>query len=172
MKASVLLSRRAGLIAGILVAGGVLLAMIGDDEPTRPVTGMRGTEENRAQASAGMEFPALPDQPPLARFAASLERPLFHPGRRPLPIRPPPEPTPVAEIPAPPPVGYRLRGAIITGEVRTAILEGTELAEHLRLGEGEKFKGWTLARIEPRSVTFKLRDQTFVLELALPEQGQ
>ncbi len=162
---------RLWLVAAIVAASSLLGLIIAESsKPGKPRISAADTAAAPTVAKASP--PPQVERPPFDRFQASLKRPLFHPGRRPLPERPPLAPPPVVEALPPPPVAFKLRGAIITPESRMAILEGGEANESLRLAEGEDLKGWTLASIEARRATFKLRDQTFVLELAVRETGE
>lgn len=162
--------RRAGLLIALCAAGGVLAAMVSSPENETPIV----EPENNNLSRDAADKPLLAPRAPFEASRASLERPLFHASRRPLPdraapaapapIEPPPPPPP------PPPTGYRLRGAILGSGRKLAVLENMGTAQHTRIGEGEKIDGWTLTDIEAKRVTFAWRDQAFVLELAPPDE--
>lgn len=167
---SILRSARVWLIIGVCVAGAALAYVI-----QLPETEQGSLREETLQPSTALATPrperALPRRAPFSTHRAIIERPLLHPQRRALPERPPPAPPPVAEPPPPePPAGYKLRGAVLGSGHKVAVLENMATTEYIRIGEGETVGGWTLARIDGRSVTFEFRDQSFVLELALPDR--
>ena len=118
---------------------------------------------------AGQEF-HLPAPPPAEAYRAVLERPLFHPGRRPFadrsaiaaaersaraaeaqkaPAAPPP---PVLLAP---PQGVTLRGTIVSGPFRSAIFERTGRKDYVRIEEGGVLEGWTLTKVSRAGVLFK-----------------
>ena len=84
--------------------------------------------------------PALAALPPVARFSAVAERPLFSPLRRPAPGE--------KAAPAGPGIEqrYHLLGLISTGSARRALL--TEGKRRFAIAEGATLEGWTVARIE------------------------
>ena len=78
--------------------------------------------------------------PPLSRFSALVERPLFSPSRRPVAS----ERLDLGNSGLA--ARYRLLGIMIDGGRQTALIgEGTRRFE---LGVGESLAGWTVARIE------------------------
>ena len=84
--------------------------------------------------------PALAALPPVARFSAIAERPLFSPSRRPTPGE--------KAAPAGPGIEqrYHLLGLINTGNTKRALL--VEGKRRFAIGEGAALEGWTVARIE------------------------
>jgi hypothetical protein len=114
---------------------------------------------------------------PLSALAATRNRPLFTPSRR------PPAPvianTPVAAAPPPPPPpaapehpNLVLVGTV-AGEnegVAVFIDQGTRNAVRLRTGEGHL--GWILQSVDRRAVTLHKGDQTETLELPRPTAVQ
>lgn len=84
--------------------------------------------------------PALPALPPLARFSAIGERPLFSASRRPAPGE--------KAVPAGPGIEqrYHLLGIIDTGTSRRALL--AEGKRRFVIAEGAGLDGWTVAHIE------------------------
>jgi hypothetical protein len=97
-----------------------------------------------ATADAVSSSPALPTLPPVARFAAIAERPLFSPSRRPAPGE--------KAAPAGPGIEqrYHLLGLINTGDTRRALL--SEGKRRFAIAEGAALEGWTVTRIEHDSV--------------------
>jgi general secretion pathway protein N len=76
--------------------------------------------------------------PPLASYAAIVERPLFSPSRR---------PPPNAETPAGPSIEsrYRLLGMVATGLHKKAfVADGTRKVE---IAEGDRLDSWTVTEI-------------------------
>lgn len=94
----------------------------------------------RQAASAPARLAALP---PLTHFAATIERPLFSPSRRP------------AAAPAAGLSGaaltrrYRLQGIIAVGAAKRALLIDRKGGRRLDIGQGETIDGWTVKRIAP-----------------------
>ena len=129
---------------------------------------------------APVVLPALPEDspfvmPPAEDFAAIVERPIFAPDRR------PPSEAPAAVV-ARSELGLLLKGIITAGTERIAILQpkaapdtaparrgrtsgNAPAAPSLRLGEGDRYAGWTLARIEPAAVVFEREGEEARLEL-------
>lgn len=93
-----------------------------------------------AATDAGLAAPALAALPPVARFSAISERPLFSASRRPAPGE--------KAAPAGPGIEqrYRLLGLVSTGDTRRALL--AEGKRRFAIGEGAALEGWTVARIE------------------------
>lgn len=80
--------------------------------------------------------------PPLTHFAATIERPLFSPTRR------PPAATAARLSGAAIARRYRLQGIIVVGPAKRALLIDTVGGGRLDIGKGEKIDGWTVERIE------------------------
>jgi hypothetical protein len=108
--------------------------------------------------------------PPLSRFEAMVQRPLFAPDRRPAPVE-----MPVAdavpsdwaraetmEVNAP---GVRFIGSIEqNGAVRALVSDGAKVQG---LEIGQSIDGWTVVGIAPRRLTLAVADQN--LELTILE---
>ncbi len=133
-----------------------------------------GQEASFEQAGASSVPPNIPLPKDIAPLDATeikplVERPLFFPGRRALPARPiAAKAAPVVEAVSPPPQGYALRGAVVIGELRLAIIEHQQTAKYLRLGEGQSLESWILARVETDKAVFTRQQQTWTLEIAKP----
>jgi hypothetical protein len=139
-------------------------------EPTQATTAVR--------ALAPLTLPAPAD---FEDYRFALERPLFHPSRRPFPDRKAlvaleaaakakqivPSPTPAAPpSSAPPPQGFLLRGTVIAGPLQSAIFERSGKDGYMRVREGEQLEGWTLVEITRQNVVLRLGDRTVSWPLA------
>lgn len=107
---------------------------------------------------------------PLTRLAATRERPLFSPSRR-----PPPPPVVVAKAPPPPPPPPKpaepekpqlvLVGTILEAGGERIGLFVAPGRNGLRLKLGDDDKGWVLRAVRPRQVVLEKGQQSVVLEL-------
>jgi hypothetical protein len=82
--------------------------------------------------------------PPLASFAATVERPLFSPSRRPAP----------AAVTAASPAGenrYRLIGIVANGPKKAAFV--ADNARRIEIVAGDTLDGWTVKEISQDRVT-------------------
>lgn len=83
------------------------------------------------------EVPSLKPLPPPAAYAATIERPLFSPSRR------PPAQTAQSTM-----AGHlRLEGVIIDGTARRALVADLAAGRRFTVGEGARIDGWTVRRI-------------------------
>ncbi len=129
---------------------------------------------------------ALPEQTAFENYRFALERPLFHPSRRPFPDRktlvaleaaaksrqvPPP---PAAPAPRPPsaPQNVQLRGTVLVGPLQSAVFERAGSQNYIRLSEGGQLDGWTLIKIGQEEVVLRLGDQSVTLPLAKSSDGK
>ena len=127
----------------------------------------------------------LPAQAAFEDYRFALERPLFHPSRRPFPERKAlavleaaakakqavPSPPPAAP-PQSPPQGFLLRGTVIAGPLQSAIFERSGKDGYMRVREGEQLEGWTLVEITRQNVVLRLGDRTVTWPLAKDESRQ
>ncbi len=103
--------------------------------------------EPAALALPGIEEPAVA-VPPLAAYAAVVERPLFSPARRPAVVAPPDAAAPPARSDE-----LTLRGVMLAPHKRVALIEIEGADEEARwLAEGETLHGWTIEAIHARHV--------------------
>jgi hypothetical protein len=125
---------------------------------------------------------ALPAPGPFDDFRPVIERPLFHPSRRPFPDRKALSAleaaakaqqaaavTPaVASAPPPPspPQGFLLRGTIIVGPFQSAVFERPGKEIYVRVRAGEQLEGWTLVKIARSEVQLRRGEQTVTWSLA------
>jgi hypothetical protein len=94
---------------------------------------------------------------PLDGLAATRERPLFSPTRRP----PPPPPPPVVRAPEPPPPppppNITLVGIVMDGEEARALVRTPSTIMHARIGDD--IEGWKVVQIEGRKLVLSLGDR-------------
>jgi general secretion pathway protein N len=102
----------------------------------------------------------------LDELSATLDRPLFSPGRRP-PAPPPPPAVQAAAPPAPPPSppNLILFGVVMDGEGARALVRTSADKKILRAQIGDDIDGWKVSQIEGRKVVLSLdgRFATFTL---------
>lgn len=130
---------------------------------------LQGTvSANFADQSASTPEPVLPEiatqvafrMPPMRKFDAILQRPLFSQTRRPL-----------ASAPASPVVvsqnlGLSLIGITIASDGKFALVMPVGGGESLRLREGQDYRGWTLSLIEAKNIVFEREGFEERLELS------
>jgi len=123
--------------------------------------------EPRALATppAAPAAPTLTALPPLASFAATIERPLFSPSRRPA-ANAPAAAAPAAES------RYRLIGIVVSGTKKTAFI--ADSGRRAPIGVGDAFDGWTVKEIGQDRVTLASPSGEMVLKLkpAPPEPAK
>jgi len=119
-------------------------------------------------------------------YSSALERPLFHPSRRPFPDRktlvaleaaakskqPAPKPSAPPPPPPSPPQNVQLRGTVLAGSLQSAVFERTGSQNYIRLIEGGQLDGWTLVKIGQEEVVLRLGEQSVTLPLAKPNDGR
>jgi general secretion pathway protein N len=122
-----------------------------------PASGASGAEQG---SSAALTNPVAAQ--PVEELTATLDRPLFSPGRRP-PAPPPPPPVQAAAPPPPPPSppNLILLGVVMDGEgARAIVREGAE-KKVLRAQIGDDIGGWKVSQIEGRKVVLSSLDGRF-----------
>jgi len=102
----------------------------------------------------------------LDQLAATRERPLFAPTRRP----PPPEPEVVGAVeapppPPPPPPTLSLFGIVKDAEGGRALVRAPASDKVQRVRVGDKLGGWKVARIEDRKLILELEDRSTTFTL-------
>lgn len=129
-------------------------------------------------ASAAVE--AAPRNPldavRLEDLAATRERPLFTPSRR-----PPPPPAPEVAAPEPPPVEakpvalepppFDLVGAVVGHSASFALLRNRQSNEVMRLRLGDEAMGWRVGAVGLRSVSLERDGRVQSLTLAAPSSA-
>ena len=135
---------------------------------------------NAAPQSAGEATPAVSANPlwaiPMSSLAATRNRPLFTPSRRPPapvvanapPLRPPPPPPPAA----PEHPNLVLVGTVAGPGEGVAVFIDKGTKNTVRLRTGEDHLGWILQSIERRAATLQKGRQTETLELPKPTEMQ
>jgi len=116
-----------------------------------------------AAPSTSAPAPALASLPPLAGFAATVERPLFAPSRRPAATAVEPATGSSTED------RYRLLGIVATGPTKKAfVVDGTR---HIEVTEGSMLDSWSVKQIGPDRVllTSPTGDAVLKLKPAPPE---
>lgn len=113
------------------------------------------------QSAAAPDLPALP---PLTRFSAIGERPLFSPSRRPMPGEKGASAGPGIEQ------RYRLLGLLNTGDTRRALL--AEGKRRFAVPEGAMLEGWRVARIEHDRIVLSSPAGEAVLQLQPAAAGE
>ena len=108
----------------------------------------------------------------LDALAATRQRPLFSPTRRP---PPPPVEAQSAEpmaAPAPsiPPPSLEIRGIIVGTDISVAIVRRSQDAKEIHLSVGSQIEGWTVSDIGPRAIILRLEDRSVTISLPDPSQ--
>jgi len=155
----------------LLATASAVLALRIRDDLQRPseALGSVGIATGFAGAASGptIEIPEMPkyDPPPIERFAAALDRPLFSPDRRP----PEGEPagTGVVEDRA---LSASLQGILFASSGSVALLTAVGESSRVQVSEGELFLGWRLLEIHPDNVVFERDEETVTLELIYKAQ--
>ncbi|WP_244423330.1 hypothetical protein [Bradyrhizobium sp. ORS 375] len=135
-------------------------------EQPAPARGAPSTP--RAQPRSGNPLWAIP----LDQLSATRERPIFSPSRRPPPTEaPPPAVAEAPAVPEPSPPerpALSLVGTVVNGDRGLAIFLDPSTRTPLRIRVGADYQGWTLRRVEARSVTLQRGDDRAVLQFASP----
>jgi general secretion pathway protein N len=131
------------LLAGVFV---VLAVTVAGEVADRP----KGEIESPAASTQPAPAAPAPSATPTASrgeawSATLLARPLFAPGRRPVPVAASPVPHETA-LP-------RLSGIVLSPGVRLAIFEVDHATRAIVVADGAPIDGWTVATIEADSVT-------------------
>ena len=101
--------------------------------------------------------------PAVEAFTSVLARPMFSTMRR-----PPVEEVVVVATPEPT-LDLTLRGIILSGTERIALIVPAARAEVVRIKESERFEGWTLVAVEADYVVFRLGIEELTFELSYDE---
>ena len=156
----------------LLATASTALALRIRDDLQRPSEALTpagfATGSGGAASGQAIEIPEMPkyDPPPIERFAAALDRPLFSPDRRP----PEDEPTGagVVEDRA---LSATLQGVVFGTSGSVALLTAVGESSPVRVSEGELFLGWRLLEIHPDNVVFGRDEETVTLELIYKAQA-
>ena len=134
----------------------------------RPAETPASARLNAAASSQTLELPEMPkyDPPPIERFAATLDRPLFSPDRR--PPKGQPITTGIVEDRA---LTATLQGVLFANSGSIALLTAVGESTTVRVSQGELFLGWRLLEIHPDKVVFGRDEETVTLELIYKAQA-
>lgn len=133
----------------------------------RPLEAPASAEINAATSGQTLEIPDMPkyDPPPIERFAAVLDRPLFSPDRR------PPEGQPIATgLVEDRALTATLQGVLFANSGSIALLTAVGESTTVRVSQGELFLGWRILEIHPDNVVFGRDEETVTLELIYKAQ--
>ena len=133
----------------------------------RPAEAPISAEIDAAAPGQALEIPEMPkyDPPPIERFAATLDRPLFNPDRRPS------EDEPIATaIVKDRSLTATLQGILFANSGSVALLTAVGETTPIRVSKGELFLGWRLLEIHPDNVVFGRDEETVTLELIYKAQ--
>ena len=139
-----------------------------------------------AVAARALPPVTLPEQAAFDDYRFALERPLFHPSRRPFPDRKTllalevaakaKQAAPPAAAPPPPPPsppnGVQLRGTVLAGPLQSAVFERVGSQTYVRVREGEQLDGWTLVKIGREEVVLRRGDQSVTWPLTKANDGR
>ena len=160
-------SLRGLLLLALLATASAVLALRIRDDLQRPPEPLAAAGPDAAASGETIEIPEMPkyDPPPIERFAAALDRPLFRPDRRP----PEGEPsgTGVVEDRA---LSATLQGILFASSGSVALLTAVGESSPVRVSQGELFLGWRLLEIHPDNVVFGRDEETVTLELIYKAQ--
>lgn len=106
------------------------------------------------------------DKKPAAGFRETVERPLFHPTRRPV-ERAAPAPAETQGDPG----GMRLVGVSAVGGQKRALIRITGDAQGRWIAEGEALDGWKLKSVKDRSVIIESAGRSHELTLSMPRRA-
>jgi hypothetical protein len=155
------------LLLALLVTASAMLALRIRDDLQRPPETLAVVMPDTAASGQTVEIPETPKYrpPPIERFAAALDRPLFSQDRRP----PEDEPTGtgVVEDRA---LSATLQGILFATSGSVALLTAVGESSPVRVSEGELFLGWRLLEIHPDNVVFGRDEETVTLELIYKAQ--
>jgi hypothetical protein len=146
------------LIAGALAVPYLLWSQP-EDEPVAAVPAGRAAADGAPEqpAPTGQAVPPKPFiLPPLERFTAVVERPLFSPTRRMPPLAEPPDEAPAASVadraPVPGPTGpeepdLRFFGTVLQGGRTAALVTYPATSEVARLSPGDRVGDWQVLEV-------------------------
>jgi hypothetical protein len=147
------------LIAGALAVPYLLWSQP-EDEPVAAVPAGRATADGAPEqpAPTGQAVPPKPFiLPPLERFTAVVERPLFSPTRRMPPLAEPPDEAPAASVadraPVLGPTGpeepdLRFFGTVLQGGKTAALVTYPSTSEVARLSPGDRVGEWEVLEVD------------------------
>lgn len=150
-------AQRIAALALLALCIGLAAAIYGEvSAPSEAVAGASPPAAASAR-QAKAEAPAPPTMPPLQRFSAVTERPLFSPSRQP--------PLQASDDSEGAWSSFVLAGIVITPDSREALIRHGKppIIAHLR--EGQNLEGWVVRSILPDRVVFAGGDTVHELRL-------
>ncbi len=150
----------------LLATASAVLALRIRDDLQRPPETLAAAGLDGAASGQTIEIPEMPkyDPPPIERFAAALDRPLFSPDRR------PPEGAPSAGVVEDRALSATLKGILFVISGSVVLLTAVGESSPVRVSEGDLFLGWRLLEIHPDNVVFERDQETVTLELIYKAQ--
>ena len=167
------------LLAGVVLLGAIVSVSFSEMTPDAQAS-LHDAAVRMGAPVASLEPPAPAGNPlwalPLEQLAATRERPIFSPSRRPAARPTLTHVAPVAvQLPAKPPVVERpavsLIGTVIGTNVRIAVFLEAVTQKVVRLRVGQDHEGWVLRRVKEREVTL-VKDVEQTLVFGLPPPGE
>ena len=139
------------------------------DELQRPPEMPIPARLDGAASARAIEIPNVQkyDPPPIERFAATFDRPLFNAQRRPTASEP--VAVGVVEVRA---LSATLKGILFADTGSFALLTEVGETASVRVSQGELFLGWRLLDINPDNVVFERDEETVTLELIYKAAAQ
>lgn len=157
------------LLAGLVVVPYLWWTNSDPPRPAAPVVRAAADPGGAAPPPGALEPYALP---PLERFAAVVERPLFSPTRRMPPIEEPPEvvEAPAEPAPEPPPAGpeepeLRFFGTVRQGGRALALVTFPATNAVARLGAGDRVGEWEVDQVEPNRLVLAIGEERREFEI-------
>ncbi|WP_035659348.1 general secretion pathway protein GspN [Bradyrhizobium sp. STM 3809] len=177
---SFLSSRAIALVLAGLLSGSAGLAWSGQGDPPELVAPAREDSGSQpASRAAVAESAARSINPlwaiPLDTLAATRDRPIFSPSRRPPPAiaapviatrEPPPPPPREPERPT-----LQLVGTVVSDDESFGIFLDPSSQASLRLRLGAEHEGWLLQSVKSRQVTLRKDGETVTLPMPQPGDG-
>jgi hypothetical protein len=163
-----MMSHLRGLFVLILLAtASAALALRIQDDLQRPPETPDSIDPDAAAPGQAIEVPELPkyEPPPIERFAAAFDRPLFSPDRRPSAE----EPVAIGVV-EDQVLSATLQGILFATSGSVALLTAVGETTPVNVSQGELFRGWRLVEIHPDNVVFEKDDETVTLELIYKAQ--
>lgn len=161
------------LLVGVAVLALPYLAWTSFAETPAPAAGVVAPPAEGDAPQPGQEpaeAPLIQRLPPLERFAAMIERPLFSPTRRPEPVGIPApsddgaaDPGLVATGPDEP--GIRFVGTVGQGGSMTAVVIRADSGDALRLATGDRIEGWEVAEVTTSELVLRREERRLVLTI-------
>lgn len=135
------------LVAALAVLCVVLAAVTVAPWLFDPADATADASGRESQEAAPAPTPRL-ELPPIERFAALVERPIFTATRRSAPRRPGPGAAPISGAGTNLVLGrYRLTGVVVAPAKRLVLLKRPGDGKTIRVFEGETIDGWTLTQV-------------------------